>query len=136
MWRFAGALVAAILGLSGCGSDPIRYFGTYDCKAITATTGREIEVHLGTMGPGCYGDPSVSTDAVGFLGTMDPETHIPSGPTQIYRFKTLHDGESRITIPFLAPQGSYQEPFDFELLVIVGRTEAAGGGCPPIDGSR
>jgi hypothetical protein len=70
-------------------------------RTISAVIGQDIELTLGTIGPGNYGDPELSSDSVRFDGMEYPATQNPGGPTQIFHFHTVATGTTTITIPHI-----------------------------------
>ncbi len=92
------------VGLStfACGSRPIQTIslGNADAgRTVAAGVGDRIEVTLQTIGPGQYGDPSVSSRATVFLGESPVGPPNPGGPTQLFRFEAIAPGRADITIP-------------------------------------
>jgi hypothetical protein len=62
-----------------------------------------IEITLQAIGPGQYGDPVISSDAVVFLEEDDVQPPDPGGPRQRYRFVAVDPGRVEITIPRIGP---------------------------------
>jgi hypothetical protein len=60
---------------------------------------QHVYLTLQTVGPGQYGEPVLSSDAVSFEGMTFPKNQNPGGPTQVYHFRTLADGNTLLTIP-------------------------------------
>lgn len=86
---------------AGCKGYPATtvLFTNDDGRDVTLPLQQAVELTLQTIGPGQYGDPIISSSTVTFEGTARPRNVIPAGPTQIYHFRTIADGEATITIP-------------------------------------
>ncbi len=112
----------AVLSALGCGSRQIQTIslGNADSgRTVVATIGDQVEVTLQTIGPGQYGEPSVSSRAALFLGESSVGPPIPAGPTQLFRFEALAPGRADITIPHTgdSPGGPAVPAFSFSLQV-------------------
>lgn len=72
-----------------------------DGQKVSAKVGQPIIVTLQTIGGGHYDTPQVSSRAVRFESAVDPPTRQqnPGGPTQVYRFTAVAEGEAQIRIP-------------------------------------
>ena len=105
MPRFSIVAALVVLGVAACGgplttgSDPLSVTSSDDGRTLAVAPGRELDVLLHTTGPGNYGDPAVSSDAVSFIDMTYPSAQNPGGPTQLYRFKGEKEGGATITIP-------------------------------------
>jgi hypothetical protein len=60
--------------------------------SVVASVGQEVEITLGTVGPGQFNDPSVANGPVQFLGSAVVPPYIPSGPQQQFRFTAVQAG--------------------------------------------
>jgi len=60
---------------------------------------QEVDLTLGTVGPGQYGEPTISSAAVRFEGMTLPAAQNPGGPTQLYKFRAVAVGAAVIIIP-------------------------------------
>jgi hypothetical protein len=71
-----------------------------DGQKVSAKVGQRIVVTLQTIGGGHYDTPQVSSRAVRFDSAMDPppRQQNPGGPTQVYRFTAVDEGEALIRI--------------------------------------
>jgi hypothetical protein len=72
-----------------------------DGQKISAKVGQPIVVTLQTIGGGNYDTPQVSSRAVRFESAVyaHPTQQNPGGPTQVYRFTAVAEGEAQIRIP-------------------------------------
>lgn len=70
-----------------------------DGQRVAAAVGQQIEISLATVGPGSYGDPTVSSAAIRFRNVAWPKSQTPGGPTEIYIFQATAEGEAEIRIP-------------------------------------
>jgi len=66
---------------------------------VPAPVGVTIELLLQTIGPGDYGTPEISSDAVQFVEVVYPELQNPGGPRQLFRFLTASVGTAEIHLP-------------------------------------
>jgi hypothetical protein len=86
----------------GCGSmrnQTISLSNDDAGRIVVAAVGDRIEVTLQTIGPGQYGNPTMSSRAVLFLDESSVGPPIPAGPTQLYRFEAIASGQADITVP-------------------------------------
>ena len=67
-------------------------------QRVAARVGQQIEITLGTIGPGHYGDPQVSSPAIRYENVALAWPPTPGGPTQIYVFEAAAEGEARVEI--------------------------------------
>ena len=74
---------------------------TNDGQHASAKVGQPIVVTLQTIGGGQYSTPQISSGAIRFEGESPVPTakQNPGGPTQVYRFTGVAEGEARIRIP-------------------------------------
>jgi hypothetical protein len=118
MNRLAAGVLASALFPLGCSPSPIELGGDDRGQVVTAKVGQEIRVTLGTIGPGNYGDPQITSSVVRFLDMSYPKEQNPGGPTQVYRFEAMSVGRADIRIPH---EGGFPAPREpFTLTVIVG----------------
>ena len=59
---------------------------------------QEVELTLGTVGPGQYGTPTISSPAIRFEGMTFPAVQNPGGPTQVFNFRAVAAGTAVVTI--------------------------------------
>ena len=67
----------------------------------------EIDVELQTVGAGQYQTPTVSTDAVRFVGASNVTPPVPAGPKQLFQFEAVHGGRAQISIPHSGAAGDF-----------------------------
>jgi hypothetical protein len=74
---------------------------TKDGQHASAKVGERIVVTLQTIGGGHYDTPQISSHAIRFEGESDvsPAKQNPGGPTQVYRFTAVAEGEAQIRVP-------------------------------------
>jgi len=70
-----------------------------DGQTHTAKVGQPIVVTLQTIGGGHYDLPKISSHSVRFDSAVFPPKQNPGGPTQVYRFTAIAEGEAQIRIP-------------------------------------
>ena len=74
---------------------------------VVATVGQPIEVTLQTIGPGQYGTPQVSSPVIRFENVAVKMPANPGGPTQVYIFDAVAEGEAQVQIPHTASNQSF-----------------------------
>ena len=115
--RFRGILRLVPVIACGCGTSddvrPLALTGDASGSTTVASVGQEIDITLGTIGPGQYDTPIVSAPCVHFLDMSFPATQNPGGPTQLFRFQSVSTGTATITIPHST------QPTPFSLTVTV-----------------
>lgn len=89
MRRLAGGLVLA--GVFGC-EGPLEANG-FPSRSFSIEAGQELELTLGTTGPGEYASPpDISSPAVRFLDVRVVGPPTPGGARQRFRFKGIAPG--------------------------------------------
>lgn len=68
-------------------------------QRVYAKIGQPIVITLQTVGGGQYGTPQISSRSLRFEGTSFPAIQNPGGPTQVYRFTAVAEGEAKVEIP-------------------------------------
>jgi hypothetical protein len=72
-------------------------------QSVDATVGERIELTLGMVGGPSYGNPQISSSAIRLDATalhIDPGGIInPGGPTYIYMFEAVAEGEAQVKVP-------------------------------------
>jgi hypothetical protein len=87
--QLRGLLVA--LGLAACGQGPLEAYGS-PSSTFSIKAGRELELTLGTVGPGEYeSPPAVSSAVVQFLDVRSGSP-VPAGARQQFRFEAVRPG--------------------------------------------
>jgi hypothetical protein len=84
-------------------------------KTVALTRGQHVDLTLQTVGPGSYGEPQLSSSAVRFDGSEYAKEPVPAGPTQLYHFVGVSQGEADITI--LRGDDATDRPFTIKLRV-------------------
>ena len=90
---FAGTLI----GLTACGTNPVAVMND-SSQMITLKVGQELDLTLGTVGPGAYQTPTLSSGAVAFLGDSLIGPNKPAGPRQLFRFQGVAAGSAIIVL--------------------------------------
>jgi hypothetical protein len=89
MTPLVGGLILA--GVFGCGG-PLEANGD-PSRSFSIAAGQELELTLGTTGPGGYASPpDISTSAVRFLDVRLVGPPTPGGVRQLFRFKGMAPG--------------------------------------------
>jgi hypothetical protein len=82
-------------------------------RTITLSAGDGLNITLGSIGN--QGDPSVSSTVIQYEGSSVVGPANPGGPTILYQFRAVRQGEATITIPFVNP--SNPPPFVLDVNV-------------------
>jgi len=98
-------MLVLVVGFAGAGCDPaplapLTLNALDSGRDVTLAMHQEVDITLGTVGPGGYGTPSLSSPAVVFEGVTEPAPHLPAGPTQRYQFMATAQGSAELSIPF------------------------------------
>jgi hypothetical protein len=101
-------VLASLVGF-GCYPDPtpVELTSKDNGRDVSTALHQEVDVTLQTIGPGQFGAPVISSPAVNFEGMTFPTSQNPGGPTQLYRFRTVADGNAVITIPHDSGSASF-----------------------------
>lgn len=87
-------LTAVIVGACSSGTSPLEVFGS-PSSTLSIDVGQEILIRMGTVGPGEYvSPPAITGTALTFLDVSLPDTQVPAGVTQIFRFKGTSRGQA------------------------------------------
>jgi hypothetical protein len=82
-------------------------------RGWTVTLGQEIDITLGTLGPGQYvSPPTIAGAAVSFIDMTYPAPQYPSGTTQLFRFRAAQAGQVLITFHSAPPSAQYPDVVD------------------------
>lgn len=114
--RRAAFFVALALLLTSCGNAVAQKAGmssrrtkqqvlsfnfTNNGQHLAATVGQQIEITLGTVGPKQYGTPQVSSPAIRLQSIALRVPVNPGGPTFVYIFEAIAEGEAQVKIPII-----------------------------------
>jgi hypothetical protein len=91
-------LFATLLLTFGCSDDPVSAsLRGLDDQSISVPVGTEINVILGTTGPGEYGSPpELSSGSISFVDMAYVGPATPAGVTQRFRFRAMRRGNTQI----------------------------------------
>ncbi len=70
-------------------------------QQLVASVGERIEITLGSIGPGEYSDPQISSGAIRLKSSNLKGIPNPGGPTYVYTFEAVAEGKARIHFPFV-----------------------------------
>jgi hypothetical protein len=96
-FAFHFALALSIL-LTACSHDRFPLTDADNGRTITVGVGDAIEIKLGTVGPGEYGTPVVSSSSIRFVSVEVVGPYTPGGPTQLFHFEAVARGQATIAI--------------------------------------
>src|SRR5690348_11789670 len=87
---------------------------------VSARVGQQIEISLGTVGPRRYGTPEISSSAVRLVSTALDWPPNPGGPSFVYIFQAVAEGEARVTVPVInVEQTPYTNGITFRVTISV-----------------
>lgn len=105
----AGGVMALLV--AGCGSSDLELSASDSGKSFALERGGHANISLQTIGPGNYGDPSISSAALGFQSMDYDGEQIPAGPRQHYHFVAQAPGRALLTIPHVGRPEAEAPPF-------------------------
>jgi len=97
-------LITAVLVAGGCSAStsnsvPPVVLKYAPSQTINLAVGQELEITVGTLGPGSYGAPTISSAAVVQVPDYTVDSIVtPGGPTQHFRFMAQGAGQAVITL--------------------------------------
>ena len=84
--------------LAACGQEPLAVRGAQG-QTLTMVVGQELDLTVGTVGPGEYKTPpAISSAALRFIDANVVGPALPSGPTQLFRFQAESPGTALVVI--------------------------------------
>jgi hypothetical protein len=108
--QLPGLIVA--LGLVACGQGPLEAYGS-PSSTFSIKAGRELDLTLGTVGPGEYeSPPAVSSAVVRFLDVQVVAPPVPAGVRQQFRFETVRPGVAVIVFHHTARGPTIEDTVD------------------------
>ena len=91
-WRTLLALV--LIGAGACGAaEDVSFVGRAN-NAFVVSKGADFTIVLQTIGPGEYGNPTVSSASIRFMSVAQAAMAVPAGPTQEFRFHAERAGQA------------------------------------------
>ncbi|HEX4633146.1 MAG TPA: hypothetical protein VH163_04895 [Gemmatimonadales bacterium] len=90
-------LSLALIGLVACGTNPLE-IKSDSSQTLSLEVGQQLDLTVGTVGPGSYQMPTISSSAVVFLGDSIIGPNTPAGPRQLYRFRGVVAGRAIVVI--------------------------------------
>jgi hypothetical protein len=98
-------LMTLFLAAACSGAGPFEVYGV-PSRSISIKVGQEVNVQMGTVGPGEYvSPPTLGGSAIAFLGVTTP-TPVPSGVEQLFHFKGVARGQAIISFHNTNPPGA------------------------------
>src|SRR5690349_20512887 len=87
---------------------------------VSARVGQQIEISLGTVGPRQYGTPEISSPALQLVSTALDWPPNPGGPSFVYIFQAVAEGEARVTVRVInVEQTPYTNDITFRVTISV-----------------
>ena len=77
---------------------------TNNGQHLRATVGQQIQITLGTVGPKYFGTPQVFSPAIQLESVELAGPQNPGGPTYVYFFQAIAEGEAQVKIPVMDPE--------------------------------
>ena len=91
-------ITGAAVMLAACGKDPLSVSGA-QARTFTIAVGQELDLTVGTVGPGEYKTPpTISSAALRFLDATIVGPNVPAGPRQLFRFRGASRGTALVVI--------------------------------------
>jgi hypothetical protein len=110
--------------LAACSSsNPVSLSYTDNGRTVIVQNGAEINVTLGTIGPGQYANPDISSPAVGFVSVEEVGPYTAGGVNQLFRFHAQGLGQASVSIPHQDPSGRLDGGAPFAFIVDVESSE-------------
>lgn len=91
------ARLGVLVLLAACGPNPLAVDSS-GSEALTLYVGQELDLTVGTVGPGAYESPLISTTALVFLGDSLIGPPTPAGPRQLFRFRGAAVGQAIVVL--------------------------------------
>jgi len=101
-WGVGGLIAVLVLGgcsasASSSGTPVVLNYAP--SQTIDLVVGQELDITVGTVGPGSYDAPTISSSAVIRVPDYTVDTIVtPGGPTQHFRFMAHATGQAVITL--------------------------------------
>lgn len=95
--RRVSIVVSFVLGIAACGPNPLAVRSDTS-QTLSLRVGQELDLTVGTVGPGSYQAPTISSTAVAFLGDSIVGPSTPAGPRQLFRFKGVSIGQAIVVL--------------------------------------
>ncbi len=74
---------------------------------VVATVAQQVDITLQTIGPAQFGTPEISSPAIRFENVAVKKPWLPAGPTEVYIFEAVAEGEAQIQIPSTNPSANF-----------------------------
>ena len=106
--------ILTVLAAAGCGGkNPVSVSITgSNNQSFAVPAGAQFSVTLQTIGPGEYGSPTVSSQAVHFLDVSQVTPNVPAGPTQRFRFDATTRGTAVIVFQHTGNNRTVEDTVD------------------------
>ena len=91
------ARLSALVLLAACGANPLAVESA-GSGAVTLRVGQELDLTVGTLGPGAYEAPIISTGSLVFLSDSLIGPYTPAGPRQLFRFRGVAVGQAIVVL--------------------------------------
>ena len=95
--QICSVLAVALIGVGGCGTNPLAV-NSDSSQTLSLEVGQELDLTVGTVGPGAYQSPTITGSSVAFLGDSTIGPYTPAGPRQLFRFKGVSVGQAIVVL--------------------------------------
>ena len=95
--QISGIVAGALIGLGACSTNPLAVSGD-SSQTVALRVGQQLNLTVGTVGPGLYQTPAIAGRSVTFLGDSVIGPITPAGPRQLFRFMGVAAGASVIVL--------------------------------------
>lgn len=96
-----------VLAVACSSRGPLEVWGL-PAQSFSLSVGREIDIKMGTAGPGEYvSPPTLTGSSLQFLEVTTPALAVPSGAQQVFHFKGVTVGQTIIVFHNTNPPGIF-----------------------------
>jgi hypothetical protein len=112
------AIILAVMAFtascsSGSSNEGVVSANGVSQRMISAAVGQEVDLTLGTVGPGEYASPPViSAPALRFVDVSYVSPYVPAGPRQLFRFTATAPGRFIISFQHTGHSPAIQDTVD------------------------
>lgn len=122
----AFAILAGVVLVAGCrGADVARPQPPLDTimgspsRTVTVAEGADLDVVLGTIGPGYYAvPPTVSSSVIRFLNETGPSVSTPGGGSETFHFAAVASGRAVIAFDRAGDPPDMPRPDVYDTIVV------------------
>ena len=90
-------LASVTFVLAACSANPLAV-NSDASQTLLLRVGQELDLTVGTVGPGSYQTPTILGISVTFLGESIVGPSTPAGPQQLFRFRGVSAGQAIVVL--------------------------------------